>query len=105
LAEEDDFLNISGLVGSGEELIIKGCTGDDPNGGIAMMFVEFVDELCRIREFLKVLELIVKPVHSINHLSRVDTAIDPGVLEFVEGDLEEDLIDWVDEEDVGGDVA
>ncbi len=49
---------------------------------------------------------MVKPVHSINHLSRVDTGIDPGVLELVEGDLEEDLIDWVGEEDVGGgDVA
>jgi hypothetical protein len=105
LAEENDFLNVSALVGSGEQLIIESCTGDDPNGGIAMMLVEFVDELWRVREFLEVFELIVKPVHGINHLISVDTAIDPGVLKLVKRDLEEDFINWVDEEDVGGDVA
>lgn len=105
LAEEDDFFNVSALVGSGEQLIIESCTGDDPNGGIAMMLVEFDDELWRIREFLKVFQLIVKLVHSINHLISVDTAIDPGVLKLVKRDLEEDFINWVDEEDVSGAVA
>ncbi len=48
-----------------------------------MMLAKFMNEFLRIRELLKVLQLIVKPVHDINHLIGVDAAVDPEVLKLV----------------------
>ncbi len=48
-----------------------------------MMLAKFLNEFLRIRELLKVLQLIVEPVHDIDHLIGVDAAVDPEVLKLV----------------------